>query len=171
MTSLPPTHESRKPSSRESEPPKRCDFAPTDTRLPETIFSPKRATKQCYMTLPIHSSPSMYCFGRPPTRDHKRTGGVYIAEPKSPSLPRKQVNLTVAPSVGNENSEAGSAVTGVYHSSLCPKDAMLSCLKSRPCGSTPERTWRFARDTGMPWVSTSILLPADAQHRIARQVS
>lgn len=29
-------------------------------------------------------------------------------EPKSPWLPCKQVNLTVAPSVGNENSEAGS---------------------------------------------------------------
>ncbi|CAN0121842.1 unnamed protein product [Laminaria digitata] len=64
-----------------------------------------------------------------------------------------------------------NAVTGVYLTSLCPKDAMLSCLKSGPCGSTPERTWRFTRDTGMPWVSTSILLPADAQHRIARQVS
>ena len=46
--------------------------------------------------------------GHPHRRSQKRTGGVYIVQFKSSSLPCKHVNLTVAPSVGNENSEANS---------------------------------------------------------------
>ncbi|CAN0552203.1 unnamed protein product, partial [Ectocarpus sp. 8 AP-2014] len=59
---------------------------------------------------------------------------------------------------------------GAYLTTLCPKVAMLSCLKKGLCESIPDRTWRLTREIGMP-VSTSILLPADAQQRITRQLS
>ena len=59
----------------------------------------------------------------------------------------------------------------VYRTTLCPKVAMLSCLKRGLCESIPDRTWRLTREIGMPWESTSILLPADPQQRITRQVS
>lgn len=48
---------------------------------------------------------------------------------------------------------------------------MLSCLRLGLGESIPARTWKFDKEAGMPSWSTSILLPADPQQRIARQVS
>lgn len=56
----PPTHVSRQLPSRQSEPPKCCDLAPTNTCLPITAFSPKRVTKCTVILLPpTHESRQM----------------------------------------------------------------------------------------------------------------
>ncbi|CBJ33457.1 hypothetical protein Esi_0489_0025 [Ectocarpus siliculosus] len=90
------------------------------------------------------------------------------------------VDLTVTPSVGDEDSETGSGKLflpffaergdgGISHNSV-PEGRYVNCLKKRLCESIPDSTWRLTREIGMP-KSTSILLPADAQQTITRQVS
>ncbi|CAM9876259.1 unnamed protein product, partial [Ectocarpus sp. 6 AP-2014] len=90
------------------------------------------------------------------------------------------VDLTVTPSVGDEDSETGSGKLflpifaergdgGISHNSV-PEGRYVNCLKKGLCESIPDQTWRFTTEIGMP-ESTPILLPADAQQRITRQVS
>ena len=55
---LPPTHDSRKTISHRSEPPKRRERAPTNARLPKTIFTPKRTTRTLRLRSHQHKIPN-----------------------------------------------------------------------------------------------------------------